>query len=129
MKKAFTLIEVMAALAIISVSLIVLIRGQTQSLNNVQRVQGYEKALFVTENNLHWTFLDLNEAANWEDLRDLTVEDGAYRCRITIEPVEMENDLGVSLVMLRIRAVTYWYEGERESQMALETMYLWGQQQ
>lgn len=127
--KAFTLLEVMAALAILSVAFVVLIRSHTQCLNNVIRVQHYERGVFITENQLHWTFLDLNEAEHWTEFTDLSGEDGDYKWRVTIEPADMGADADVELTMLHIVATTSWPEGRNETSFELETYYLWGKEE
>ncbi len=129
LNKAFTLIEVMAALAILSIALVVLIRSQTQSLSGVQRIQNYERAVFITENQLHWTHLDLNEAESWEDYADLTGEDGGYLWNVQIQPQEMERQTDTRVVMLKIIATTTWPEGRGTGEVRLESWYLWGQEQ
>lgn len=127
--RAFTLVEVLAALAILSISLVVLIKSQTQSINNVRRIADYERAVFVTENNLHWTFIDLGMVDDWEEYADQTVEDGPFLCRITIREADHERAGDLEASMLQIQAVTTWQEGRRESSFALETWYLWGAEQ
>ena len=122
--EGFTLLEVMATLAILSVSLVVLIKSQTQSLHNVRSVRNYERAVFITENQLHWTFLDLNEAETWEDYETLSGEDGDYRWSVRVEAAEMEHELDA--VMLKIVATTTWPEGRTQGFFELETWYLWG---
>ncbi|MDJ0836279.1 MAG: prepilin-type N-terminal cleavage/methylation domain-containing protein [Acidobacteriota bacterium] len=126
-RPGFTIIEVLAALAILSIALVLLIRGQTQSLNNVRKVANYERAVFITENNLHWTFLDLNEVDDWREYASQTVEDGPYRCRVTVDSTEMERSSEVEMVMLKIIAETTWQEGNREQSFRLETWYFWGE--
>lgn len=125
-RTAFTLIEVMAALAILSISLVVLIRSQTQSLNNAIRVRHYERAVYITENQLHWTFLDLNEAESWEEYANLSGEDGDYQWNVQIQPAETGQAEGTSMTMLRVIATTRWPEGQTENEFQLETWYLWG---
>ena len=126
--RGFTLLEVMAALAILSIAMVVLIRGQTQSLNSVHRIQSYERAVFITENQLHWTFIDLNEAASWQDYADLSGEDGMYRWRVTLRPAQTEYETDTELVMLQVIAETTWPQGRNEGYFRLETWYLWGQE-
>lgn len=126
MKRAFTLLEVMAAIVILSIAMVVLIKAQTDSLNAVMRVQNYERAVFITENQLHWTILDLNQAEDWSEFSDLSGEDGDYLWHVMIEPVESEASGEANAVMLRIFAETAWPDGRGESQYALETRYLWG---
>ena len=128
-KQGFTLIEVMAALAILSIALVVLVQSQTRSLSDVQRVQNYERAVIITENQLHWTYLDLNEAETWEDYANLTGEDGDYLWNVTIAPTQMEAEADTRAVMLKVTATTAWKEGRAESRVQLETWYLWGQEQ
>lgn len=124
--RAFTLIEVMAALAILSISLVVLIKSQTQSISNVQLISTYERAQFITENQLHWTLLELNQAESWESLRELQVEEGEFTSRITIEATKNETVGNVKASLLHIVAVTSWGEGRRARSLELETQYLWG---
>ena len=125
-RAGFTMIEVMAALAILSISLVVLIRSQSQSLNNAIRVRHYERAVYITENQLHWTFLDLNEAKSWEEYANLSGEDGDYQWHVQIQATDTGQAEGTSMTMLRILATTRWPDGEREDEFHLETWYLWG---
>lgn len=127
-QRGFTLIEAMAALAILSIGLVVLIRAQTNSLNSVRRVTDYEKAVFITENQLHWTFLELNEVEHWEDLRDLRDVDQGFEWHVQIQRADMENVAEVEVTMLHITATTTWIEGRGQSQYQLETYYLWGEE-
>jgi len=129
--RAFTLIEVLAALAILGIGMTILIRSQTQSLDNVRKVSNFERAVFTTENQLHWTFLDLNQADSWEEFQKVSVEDnkGMYRIEITLEPVEMERQGQVDMTILKITAVTTWREGNREQFFRLESNYFWGEEQ
>lgn len=125
--RGFTLIEVMATLAILSIALVVLIKAQTQSVNNVRRISVYERGVFVTENQLLWTILELNDVENWEELADMPVEDGIYYCNVTVSPVEMDSGEDLQATMLRIVATTTWPEGRGQSEFQLETMYLWAE--
>ena len=127
--KGFTLLEVMAALAILSIAMVVLIRSQTESLNVVRNLDNYQRAVFITENQLHWTFLDLNEAESWEEYGQAQGEDGDFDWAVTIQPVEMERQADTRAVMLKIVATTTWKEGRHLDEFRLETWYLWGQEQ
>ena len=129
LNRGFTLLEVMATLAVLSISIVILIKSQTQSLTNVRNVQNYERAVYITENQLHWTFLDLNEAEDWTQYSNLTGEDGEYLWNVSIQPAEMETTGQLEAVMLRIVATTTWPQGRNQGQVQLETWYLWGQEQ
>lgn len=124
----FTLLEALAALAILGISLVILLRSQTLSISNVTQIQRYERGVFITENNLHWTFLDLNEADSWRDYQSVDGIDGDYNWRVTIEPVEMEMQFNTPVVMLRVVATTAWREGVSDREYSLETWYLWGEE-
>lgn len=124
----FTLLEAMAALAILAISLVILLRSQTLSISNVSQIQRYERGVFITENNLHWTFLDLNEAESWRDYQDVSGIDGDYNWRVSIEAVEMEMQFDTPVVMLRVVATTSWREGVSDRDYTLETWYLWGEE-
>jgi len=128
-RRGFTMIEVLAALAILAIGMTVLIRSQTQSLNNVRKVRNYERAVYNTENQLHWTIIDLNQAEAWEDVAAIgpTEEDeGGYVTEVKIEPQEMDRQGENEMVMLRIKATTDWQEGSRRQAFSLETWYFWG---
>lgn len=127
--RAFTLLEVMAALAILSISLVILVRSQTESLNNVRRVHTYERGLFIAENQLHWTMIDLNEAQDWQELATLEGEDGPYLWRVELQPAEMDRGQDLQITMLKIKAMVKWPEGRGEGYIDLETYYLWGKEQ
>ena len=128
-RPGFTLLEALAALAILGISLVILLRSQTLSISNVSQIQRYERGVFITENNLHWTFLDLNEADDWQAYRDVSGEDGDYNWRVTIQPIEMAQQFDNPVVMLRVVATTTWAEGVTERDYSLETWYLWGEEQ
>lgn len=127
-QRAFTLIEVMAALAILAIALVVLIKSQTQSITNVHLVDTYERAIFITENQLHWTLLELNQAESWDDLRELEGDDLGYHWKVTVDAVKNENvGNNTTAALLNIVATTSWGEGPRARSVELETMYLWGE--
>lgn len=128
MKPAFTLIEVLAALAILSIAFLVLMQSQTMSLGQVLRIQGYERGLLIAENQLHWTLLDLNDVESWEEMVSLSGEDGDYLWDVQISPVQIEQNLEVDVTMLRIVATTRWPEGRGMSEVQVETHYLWGEE-
>jgi type II secretion system protein I len=128
-QRGFTLLEVMAALAVLSIAMVTLIRSQTQSLNDVRRIQAYERGVFITENQLHWTFLDLNEAERWQDYAELSGVDGDYRWKVTIQPRDMEVQADIQVTMLEVVAETTWPEGRNGGYVRLETWYLWGREQ
>lgn len=127
-RAGFTLIEVLAALAILSIALVVLIKGQTQSLSSVTRIGNYERAVFITENNLHWTLIDMKHIEDWEELADLTVEDGDFICNVRVEPADFEDSGDMEATLLRIVATTTWPEGRKGGFFQLETWFLWGKQ-
>lgn len=127
-QRAFTLIEVMAAMAILAIALVVLIKSQTQSITNVHLVDTYERAIFITENQLHWTLLELNQAESWDDLRELEGDDLGYHWKVTVDAVKNENvGNNTTAALLNIVATTSWGEGPRARSVELETMYLWGE--
>jgi len=129
-QRGFTLMEVMAALAILSIALVILIKSQTESLSNVASISNYERAVFYTENALHWTFLDLNHAESWEEFQSVTTEeeDGDYVIVTTVQQADMEGEGEIQAVMLKIIAATTWKDGRHEGNFELETWYLWGQE-
>lgn len=127
-RRAFTMLEVIAAMAILSVGLMVLFRGQTQSMENVRMIARYERAVFITENQLHWTFLDLNESEDWSGLSDLKGEDGEYNWSVQIEPADTEKQGNIDMTLLKIIATTTWEDGNRERSYYLETWYFWGEE-
>jgi len=128
-KNGFTLVEVMASVMILAIALVVLIGSQIRSINSVQRVQHYERGIFITENQLHWTFIDLNEAEDWNEYADLSGEDGDYIWNVRIEPAETEIETDTNLTLLKIVASTVWPEGYGESSYELTTFYLWGDEE
>lgn len=126
-RPAFTMIEVLAALAILSIALVVLIKSQTQSISNVRRVSTYERAVFNTENQLHWTFLELGQIEDWEELHELSGEESEFRWQVLINEVEHEDSVENKAILLQIVATTTWREGRGQSSFRLESRYLWGE--
>jgi len=127
--RAFTLIEVLAALAILAISLVVLVKSQAQSIGNVRRVSIYEKAVIVTENQLYWTYIDLAQAENWEEYRTDTFEDKGFKFTITLDQADTDKSADFDATLLKVKVVTTWKEGRGEGFFELETWYLWGKTQ
>ncbi|PIE02349.1 MAG: hypothetical protein CSA81_07505 [Acidobacteria bacterium] len=127
-RRGFTLVEVMAAVMILAIALVVLIGSQTRTIHAVQRIQDYERGIFITENQLHWTYIDLNEADDWNEYAELSGEDGDYNWSVHIEPADTELDVDTDIVLLKVVATTRWPEGYGESSYELTTYYLWGEE-
>ncbi len=128
-QRGFTMLEVLVTLAIFSISLIVLIQAQTRSMSNVQNVRDYEKAVFIAENQLHWTMLDLNEAEEWQQYAEASGEDMGCNWSVVITPVDSESDTQGNATLLKIVATVEWPQGRNNGLFELETWYLWGESQ
>jgi general secretion pathway protein I len=128
MNRGFTLLEVMAAFAILSIALLVLIENQSSAMGSVLRVGNYERGIMIAENQLHWTCLDLNEAEDWQEYGELAGEDGDYAWSVLVEPLEMETQADARVVMLKLHASVSWPQGRGRNAVDLETLYLWGEE-
>jgi len=127
--RGFTLLEVLASLAIFAIAVVVLIESQTRSMSNVQNVRAYEKAVFIAENQLHWTMIDLSEAESWEEYGQVSGEDLGCDWRVTITPVDSQAEVETSATLLKVIAEVSWPMSNRhQGYYSVETWYLWSEQ-
>jgi type II secretion system protein I len=129
MMSGFTLLEVMAALMIMTISFVVLVQTQTESLSAVNRIQNHQRAVMLCENQLYWTMIDLNQVETWEELASLSGFDGDYQWTVVIREQTLEEAYESDLVFLHIIAEVRWPEGRHEGTFSLDTHYLWGERQ
>ncbi len=126
MKKAFTLIEVMLSVSILSIGLVLILQAFAQSFNIVR----------ISKNNLIATLIIGNKMAeaqiqakeDWGSFESgigerFNFEGIKCEWEMDISPVEWESEEMVDLdeVLNEIKASLYWKEGKRKGVIFLDT--------
>ncbi|UCB57601.1 MAG: type II secretion system protein [Candidatus Omnitrophota bacterium] len=126
MKKAFTLIEVMLSVAILSVGLILILQGFGRSLGALRISENNLKATFVAENRFSEAQIQAKE--DWDVFAEGKSEEFKFEGINCIWEIDIESagwDEEVSLEeyedLNTIRARLSWQEGKRKGAIALIT--------
>ena len=124
--KAFTLIEVMLSVAILSIGLVLILQAFAQSFNVVRISRNNLTATLIVENKMAQAQIYAKD--DWDAFESGVDErfnfDG-IKCEweVGITPVEWESEEMVDLdeVLNEVKAFLYWKEGRRKGVIFLDT--------
>jgi general secretion pathway protein I len=116
-RSGFTLLEVLVALAVLSIALAVVIQLFSANLRGIAASEDYTKASMKAESVMR-EILDDDKIAkkSWSE----TTNDG-YRIDAEITPVEKERTDGLSVELLQIKLTLNWKDGTKERTLTLKT--------
>ena len=110
MRKGFTLLEVMVALAILATALVILLSHQAASISLGNEARVLTKATLIAQERMAELMArrDLRVGEETGEVEDIP----PFRWRTTVTEAEREG-------MLRLRVVVDWKEGERGRKVEL----------
>lgn len=130
-KEAFTLIEVMVSVAILSIGLVLILQGLARSLNILRIVEDNMEATFTAENKMAES--DILAKEDWDDYESglsdsFESEDIEYDWKIEVKPVVWDSaDLGLEEIpeiyqeLNEVSASLSWKEGKRNGEVIFST--------
>jgi general secretion pathway protein I len=122
--RGFTLLEVLTAMMILTISIVVIFQLFSGGLRSAKLSDEYTRAIFHARAKMEATLL---ADALMEGETEGNVEEN-YRWRLSITPVESEEDLGIlknSLeTLFRLTVDIIWNDGERERTFTISTLHM-----
>jgi type II secretion system protein I len=126
-KKAFTLIEVMLSVAILSIGLVLILQAFAQSFNIVRISKDNLIATLIIGNKMAEAQIQAKE--DWDAFESGTDERFYFegiKCEweMDITPVEWESEemLDLDKVLNEVKTSLYWKEGRRKGVIFLDTL-------
>lgn len=127
MKKAFTLIEVMLSVAVLSIGLVLILQAFAHSLNILRITEDNLTATLIAGNKMAEAQIEAKE--DWgafergSDER-FSLEEIKCRWEMDITPVEWESEEMIDEyeVLNEVKASLYWKEGKRKGVIFLDTL-------
>lgn len=114
----FTLLEVLVALALLSIALVVILQLFSANLRGIATSEDLAKAVMKAESAMR-------EALEDEDIDEKsssdTTNDG-YRIDVAITNAEKGRTENLSLKLLQINITVHWKDGVKERAVTLKTM-------
>jgi len=127
MQHAFTLIEVMISVAILSVALTLIIQAFAQSLNILRIAQDNLTATLIVGNKMaEAQILAKEDWSSFENGADERFKSEDFKCHwgVDVDPVEIETDekaLKEEQTLNEVKAFLSWEEGKRKGIISLAT--------
>jgi prepilin-type N-terminal cleavage/methylation domain-containing protein len=117
-ERGFTLIEILAALAILSISLVVILQLFSANLRGITASDKYVDAVMKAESVMRSILDDEEiEERSWSE----TTEDG-YGIDVNITGIENERTENLMVKVMEIDLTVKWQEGLKERKLNLKTM-------
>ncbi len=116
----FTLLEILVALAIMSIALVVVFQLFSANLKGITASGDYIHASMLAESKMR-AILDDDKLAekSWSDV----TEDG-HQIDAAVTKVEEKRTDNLPVILLKIDVTVHWMSGSRERTITLETMKL-----
>jgi len=114
----FTLLEVLVALAILSIALVVVLQLFSANLRGIAVSEDFTKAV-MKANSVMREILDADDMAekSWTE----TTDDG-YKIEAQITTAEKERTENLSLQLLQIKLTLHWTDGTKDRALTLKTL-------
>jgi len=118
--KGFTLLEILVALAIMSIALVVIFQLFSANMKGIVASGDYMHAAMIAESQMMQVLDDDNLApASWSK-----VTDDGQTVDAVITDVESKRTENLPVKLLKIDVTVHWTKGFRERTITLETMKL-----
>lgn len=117
-QKGFTLLEILASLAILSISLVVILQLFSLDLKGIAASDDYVDAVMKAESVMR-DILDNEELE--ENTWTETTDDG-YIVDVRISETENERTENLMVRLMEIDLLLHWQDGLKERRLALKTM-------
>jgi general secretion pathway protein I len=116
----FTLLEVLVALALLSIALVVILQLFSANMRGIAASDDYVRAVMTAESKMRELTGDeeISEKA-WSE----TTDDG-YRLDTTITPAESDRTEDLPVSLLEISMTVHWTDGTKERAFTLKTVKL-----
>jgi general secretion pathway protein I len=116
----FTLLEVLVALALLSIALVVILQLFSANMRGIAASDDYVRAVMTAESKMREITGDeeISEKA-WSE----TTDDG-YRLDTTITPAESDRTEDLPVSLLEISMTVHWTDGTKERAFTLKTVKL-----
>ena len=122
--KGFTLLEVLTAMMILTISIVVIFELFSGGLRSAKLSDGYTRAIFHARAKMEATLLA--ERLIEGETEGIVEED--YRWRLSITPMELEEDSGVLSkplqTLFQVAVDIIWTDGERERTFTIRTLHM-----
>ena len=116
--RGFTLIEILASLAILSIALVVILQLFSVNLKGITTSDGYADAVMKAESVMRNILDDEKlEEKSWSE----TTEDG-YGIDVRIAETENERTENLMVKLMEIDLSIRWQQGTKERKLTLKTM-------
>lgn len=116
-RSGFTLLEVLAAIAILSIASVVIFQLFSENLKGISASEDYAHAVLMAETKMR-ELLDTDklEEASWEDADD------TYTYSISVSEVLQEKTENLPLNLLTVDLTVKWTRGIRQKSLRLSTL-------
>jgi prepilin-type N-terminal cleavage/methylation domain-containing protein len=119
-RSAFTLIEVLLALALVGMAVTVILQLFSSSLRNISSSEDYVRASIRAESRLR----DIVDDAHLAERRWSEATGDGYRIDVAVSPVHTEKSQVTAMKLLRVDLSIAWRHGMKNRAMSLSTLKL-----
>ncbi len=117
-RAGFTLLEILVALALLSIALLVIVQLFSADLRGISVSEDYVVAVAKAESSISELLDDDNlSEKNWSE-----VTDDGYRIDASVKEALKERSDNLQVKLLDIAITVYWTQGTRQRSVSLRTL-------